>query len=224
MTGSPGSATTRRRADTRRRLVEAAYDLFVEVGINDARIEDICEHAGFTRGAFYSNFASKEELFLAMYQVQMDARADRLSTAVQAALAAVGDDVPDRVATVGRLVAGRFVQALAADVTWFPVNAEYRAQALRRPELRAPTAAAGARFEEACAAVLRELAQRLDIRLTVDARVGAVLVISLYEAMLERTLLAGGHVQPAEADAIADTLASLMAALTVPRATGDTNA
>ena len=42
--------------------------------------------------------------------------------------------------------------------------------------------------------------------------------------MIERTLLAGGHVQPAEADAIADTLASLMAALTVPRATGGTNA
>jgi AcrR family transcriptional regulator len=66
MTGT--EKVTRRRAETRRRLVETAYAVFCETGIRDTPVELIRDRAGFTRGAFYSNFASKEELFLAVYQ------------------------------------------------------------------------------------------------------------------------------------------------------------
>ena len=55
---------TRRRENTRARLLDAAAQLFAEVGLDGASVEAICERAGFTRGAFYSNFASKDELFL----------------------------------------------------------------------------------------------------------------------------------------------------------------
>lgn len=57
---------TRRRENTRARLLDAATQVFAEVGLEGASVEDICERAGFTRGAFYSNFASKDELFLEM--------------------------------------------------------------------------------------------------------------------------------------------------------------
>ena len=56
----------RSRENTRLRLIDAAADVFTDVGLEGASVEAICEHAGFTRGAFYSNFASKDELFLAM--------------------------------------------------------------------------------------------------------------------------------------------------------------
>ncbi len=55
---------TRSRENTRARLMDAAFDVFAEVGLDAASVEAICERAGFTRGAFYSNFESKDELFL----------------------------------------------------------------------------------------------------------------------------------------------------------------
>ena len=57
---------TRRRAQTRERLMDAALALFAERGVLAASVEEICERAGFTRGAFYSNFESKDELCLAV--------------------------------------------------------------------------------------------------------------------------------------------------------------
>lgn len=54
------------REETRTRLFEAAGRLFEERGIGAASIEAIAEAAGFTRGAFYSNFADKDELIIEM--------------------------------------------------------------------------------------------------------------------------------------------------------------
>jgi AcrR family transcriptional regulator len=56
------------RDDTRDRLFEAAALVFEEQGIGEASIEAIAAAAGFTRGAFYSNFASKDELIFAMLE------------------------------------------------------------------------------------------------------------------------------------------------------------
>jgi AcrR family transcriptional regulator len=49
-------------------LFEAAAQVFVEQGIGGASIEAIAAAAGFTRGAFYSNFGSKDELIIAMLE------------------------------------------------------------------------------------------------------------------------------------------------------------
>ncbi len=56
------------RDDTRDKLFEAAARVFEEQGISGASIETIAAAAGFTRGAFYSNFASKDELIVAMLE------------------------------------------------------------------------------------------------------------------------------------------------------------
>jgi AcrR family transcriptional regulator len=56
------------RDDTREKLFEAAARVFEEQGIGSASIEDIAASAGFTRGAFYSNFKSKDELIIAMLE------------------------------------------------------------------------------------------------------------------------------------------------------------
>jgi AcrR family transcriptional regulator len=54
------------RQETRARLFEAAGRLFEERGIGAASIDAIAQAAGFTRGAFYSNFADKDELIIEM--------------------------------------------------------------------------------------------------------------------------------------------------------------
>jgi AcrR family transcriptional regulator len=57
-----------RRAQTRAALLDAAARIFVDRGFAGASVETITAEAGYTRGAFYSNFATKEELFVALLQ------------------------------------------------------------------------------------------------------------------------------------------------------------
>jgi AcrR family transcriptional regulator len=54
------------REETRQRLFEAAASVFEEQGIGAASVEAITSAAGYTRGAFYSNFATKDDLIAAM--------------------------------------------------------------------------------------------------------------------------------------------------------------
>ncbi|MDE0546166.1 TetR/AcrR family transcriptional regulator [Microbacterium sp. C7(2022)] len=61
---SDATATSPRREATRQKLLDAAAQVFAEVGLDAASVEAVCDRAGFTRGAFYSNFESKDELFL----------------------------------------------------------------------------------------------------------------------------------------------------------------
>src|SRR5579863_10566019 len=51
---------------TRTRLIEAAETLFIRKGFDDISVEDISEMAGYSRGAFYSNFDDKDQVFLAV--------------------------------------------------------------------------------------------------------------------------------------------------------------
>lgn len=74
---------SQRREQTRARLLDAAHDVFAEVGMDAASVEAICERAGFTRGAFYSNFESKDELFLALVTRLSEAKLDAVASRVQ---------------------------------------------------------------------------------------------------------------------------------------------
>src|SRR5882672_2823702 len=65
------------RDDTREKLFEAAARVFEEHGIGGASIETIAAAAGFSRGAFYSNFTSKDELIIAMLEDHVEQSARR---------------------------------------------------------------------------------------------------------------------------------------------------
>lgn len=56
------------RDETRQRIIAAAADVFAEHGVVGTTVEQIALAAGFTRGAFYSNFTTKEELAVAMLE------------------------------------------------------------------------------------------------------------------------------------------------------------
>ena len=55
-----------KQAHTRECLMRSAAQVFARRGLQQASIDEVAEEAGFTKGAFYANFKSKEELFLAM--------------------------------------------------------------------------------------------------------------------------------------------------------------
>jgi AcrR family transcriptional regulator len=58
----------RRREMTRRHLLDAAAQVFAREGFHRASLDDVAATAGFTKGAVYSNFANKDELFLAVFE------------------------------------------------------------------------------------------------------------------------------------------------------------
>jgi AcrR family transcriptional regulator len=55
-----------RSEETRAKIMEAAIKLFSTRGYNKASVDDICESAGISKGAFYHHFKSKQSLFLAL--------------------------------------------------------------------------------------------------------------------------------------------------------------
>ncbi|MGH2720306.1 MAG: TetR/AcrR family transcriptional regulator, partial [Actinomycetota bacterium] len=71
------------RARTRALLIEAAGKVFAERGFTAASVEEIAGLAGFSRGAFYSNFASKDDLFLAVLDAYIDAEVESVTRTLE---------------------------------------------------------------------------------------------------------------------------------------------
>jgi AcrR family transcriptional regulator len=116
-----------RQARTREDLVAAAQTRFIDHGFHATSLDQIAADAGYTKGAVYSNFASKEELFFAVYERQ----ADRVIAEVER----VGAEGP-ATAALDRLAqdtAGR----RGREDGWLAVFVEFWAHVVRNPELRA---------------------------------------------------------------------------------------
>lgn len=88
MTGTLDASETdstprRSRENTRARLVEAAGDVFAEKALRRVTVDDVVAAAGFTRGAFYSNFSGIDELFFDVYAYQADQMLDAVGEVVE---------------------------------------------------------------------------------------------------------------------------------------------
>jgi AcrR family transcriptional regulator len=72
------------RAQTRERLLEAARSVFLTQGIEAASIEEVAETAGYSRGAFYSNFESKDDLLCAVLDRELESDRQEFEAIVSA--------------------------------------------------------------------------------------------------------------------------------------------
>src|SRR5437588_9110710 len=68
-----------KKARTRSEVLRAAREVVARRGLNAATIDEIAEQAGFSHGAIYSNFASKDELVMALYEEFIQIRAEEIS-------------------------------------------------------------------------------------------------------------------------------------------------
>ncbi|WP_405876082.1 MULTISPECIES: TetR/AcrR family transcriptional regulator [unclassified Streptomyces] len=116
---------TRRRVRTRANLLDAAFAVFAAKGFGRVSIEEVCEAAGYSRGAFYSNFASLDELFFALYRQRADLIADQVSGAL--ALDGPDLDVPAAV--------DRVTEVLLLDLDWLLVKTDFLVHAARDPQV-----------------------------------------------------------------------------------------
>ena len=157
-------AVTPRRAATRERLMDAAVVMFAEKGVLGATVEEICEQAGFSRGAFYSNFDSKDDLCLAVIQRQglTNLAAAREVTAL--ATEAIGTLDLDELIDQG-------VALFAATQPQEPADAiatiELRLYAARNPAVRAAVSAFSEEVSATFAAVLSAAFERAGARSTI---------------------------------------------------------
>jgi AcrR family transcriptional regulator len=72
-----------RQAETRQRLLDAAERVFLRRGLQGSSVEEIAAEAGYTRGAFYSNFKSKDELFVELMHARVYDRYARMAEQTQ---------------------------------------------------------------------------------------------------------------------------------------------
>jgi AcrR family transcriptional regulator len=116
-----------KQAHTRSCLMHSAAKVFARRGLQQASIDEVAEDAGFTKGAFYANFKSKEELFLAMLDERF---ADRLKE-IDRVLAS--EDAPEAQA---RQAGTDFSRYVSADPEWQRLFFEFTAYAARNEEFR----------------------------------------------------------------------------------------
>jgi AcrR family transcriptional regulator len=125
-----GLARPEQVARNRQALLAAAGEVFRERGYTGASLDAVAEEAGFTKGAVYSHFASKADLFLQLLENRIEERARRnLEEATEVSAGAE------------QWFAERVFVASTADPRWRLAVLEFRVVAARDPELNSRYAA-----------------------------------------------------------------------------------
>jgi AcrR family transcriptional regulator len=121
------SRQQQRTAATRAKLLKAAEHIFARDGFEASRLEDIAAEAGYTRGAFYANFESKEDLLFALMERLVAERVEAVREILKS---------HDQLARRVRALRDYYAQ-IACDRRWPLLLLEFKLFALRHPEARA---------------------------------------------------------------------------------------
>jgi AcrR family transcriptional regulator len=115
-----------RTEETRAKILDAAEAVFSEQGFEKTQLEEIAARAGYTRGAIYAHYASKEDLFLALMEQRVLTRFFAIRRVIEAEPAI--SKRPE--------IFRRWIAVQACDHTWGTLMLEFKLYALRRPESR----------------------------------------------------------------------------------------
>lgn len=115
-----------KRQEVRQRLLEAATRIFARRGYAEATLDEVAAEAGFSKGAVYSNFASKEEVFYALLREHVGERVERVHDAVVSA-----NTLREAGAAAGRASG----EAVDEEPDWHLLFLEFVTRAARQPEL-----------------------------------------------------------------------------------------
>lgn len=115
------------KALTRSRLMAAAGKVFAARGLERATVDEVAGEAGYTKGAFYANFESKEALFLAMLDERFAERLEEIDRVLESGAP---------VAEQARMAGEEFSSYLAGNQEWSRLFFEFAVQALRDERFR----------------------------------------------------------------------------------------
>lgn len=120
-----------RNAETRRRLLTSARRIFLRKGFHAASLADVAKDAGYTKGAVFSQFESKADLFLSLLEERSSERLALLQTLRSA---------PQTAASLVQWLAADWRDNISRDRAWTLLVIEFRVYAARNPS-------AGRRYE-----------------------------------------------------------------------------
>jgi AcrR family transcriptional regulator len=158
------------KRQTRAAVLGAAREAFARDGFHGATLERVAEEAGFTKGAVYSAFDSKADLFLAVYEARV---ADRIARA-ETALA----DWP---------------RIMRTEQPWTAALTEFWVHASRHPELRERFAAAHRAWRLAVGQVIEAQAAAAGRTLALPAEKVAVIAMALGNGLALELMLGEDH-------------------------------
>jgi AcrR family transcriptional regulator len=171
-----------RKERTRTDLLRAARRVFVRRGFHGASLDEIAEEAGYTKGAVYSSFESKDALFLAVLEAHYARRVEEYSE-----ILLEGESLDEVFRSVSRFMA----EADARDPDWLPLLGEFIAHASRQGPLKKEYVRARQRFLEAIADIITGLCSRYGVSLRVSA-----LEVARGSSVLARGLSAERQLDP----------------------------
>jgi AcrR family transcriptional regulator len=190
------------QAQTRERLLDAAERAFAAEGFGGASLDRIAEAAGFTRGAVYSNFADKADLFVAV----LDRRLDRRHAEVADAMLAARD--PDAFVAALRSPAWTAGREDAMR-QWLMLRDEFRLFALRNPTAAERLARYDRRQRDYYVEAIAHLLGQLGVEPPIDPRLAAAMLLAIDESLVRQHWIDAHDVS---ATAVADAIEFLLEA------------
>lgn len=177
----------RRRELTRTALIEAAADLFGRQGFHATSLEEIASAAGFTRGAIYKNFSSKEDILLAVVDWNMDLQL--------AAYADVLESTPGVTADRAAAAAEVWTHFFRRDPGLLLLELELRMHALREPQFRPRLVEWERRHRDRIGKFVAEQARAAGLSIPIPAADFAAFTLAAVEGL---SLAAALHAEEAE--------------------------
>jgi len=185
----------------RRRLLAAAATEFTERGYDDARLDAIAHAAGFTKGAVYSNFGGKRELFAAVLTERAKAEQDAVGSEVAAA-----EDLETALAAAARHVADRII----TDTERGRLGLEFAARAARDEHAREALAPMRRSQRETAAAAAADLATQTGATLAVDPALAGIIMHCLTNGLSMEHLADPENIDEAAIERALTTVMSLL--------------
>ncbi len=169
-----------KQAGTRAALLKSAADVFERRGYAAASVEEITERAGFSRGAFYSNFDTKEELFLTLIESRIGDRLQQIADAFRD-----GQTAADRIRS-----GGGFLDSLVAkDRQWCLLYMEFWGRAVRDAKLRRRFATQYAAWRSGIAQIIESQSNDVGVELDAPPDELASALIALFEGQVLQRLI-----------------------------------
>jgi AcrR family transcriptional regulator len=175
-----------RRNQTRDRLLDAAVEVFNRLGYFGASLEAVADAAGYTKGAVYSNFATKADLFRAVMERTQGGRAAASETLLRER--SLGDFID--------LMGGLIADQAANEASFDLLTVEFWLAAMRDPELRAELAEGYRAMRGSLAPVIERGLEADGVRSDFDGWELATLVSAIGTGILLQYYLEPGAVDP----------------------------
>ena len=208
VTSTTGS--TRSRAATRERMLDAARSVLATEGIQGASVERICDEAGFSRGAFYSNFSSKDDLVLALFHREREQMMAMLREAADPQSYA-GMDPTEAVG----VIMDRFVLLQPPDREWYLVHAEFELRGVRDDAVGRAFNDAWREVKDQFQTLMVGVLREIGLQLTVPPSHAAAVVMGTYDTALREALIDD---RPLDLDLLRVTVPMIMLSVTEPTA------